>query len=373
MLGKSARLIAAVAALAAVTALTLVPAEDLGRGPVPQEGVLLLHNGEAIEGRVSRVGELYYVALPRGEIRVRAADVEFWCRDLHEGYRQKRAAIRPGDVNGNVNGHLRLAHWCLRHDLLGSAARELADALDDDPTHPMIDLLERRLRIAIEPPPPRLPSKPTDRAPSPEELDRLVRGMPPGTVEAFTQTIQPLLINNCAAAGCHGPRPQSEFQLLRIPHGRPPGRRLTQRNLQAVLRWVDREDPAASRLLTASIRPHGTAEKAIFSEAQAAQYKRIDDWVNRVSKRPAPKVPETVAARQQPPARAILAELRGLDSLLPETSDAPGPQPADDSIFDLQEPAVPGPSVKRGAPLPVFVPVDPFDPEIFNRRYFGDK
>jgi hypothetical protein len=248
----------------------------------------------------------------------------------------------------------------------------LADALQADPTHPMIGLLERRLKIAMQPPSGRVPVEPIDQAPSSKELDRLVRGMPPGVVENFTQTIQPLLINHCAAAGCHGPQSPSEFQLLRIPHGRPPSRRLTQRNLQAVLAWVDRKDPATSPLLTRPIRPHGRAEKAVFSEAEAAQYRWMADWVCQLAERPAPKVPETVASNEEPPVRAMLAELQELDSRLPAAPDASDPQPAADSNFGRQEPSIPVSSVKRGAPLPVFVPVDPFDPEIFNRRYFGE-
>lgn len=375
MLGKSWQLIAGAAVFAAVTAPA--PAEEVGPAAVPQQSVLLLRNGEAIEGKISRVGELYYVALPSeghgtcprewtgGEIRVKAAEVEFCCRDLEEGYRRKRAAIQPGDVRG----HLGLAQWCLRHGLLGPAGRELADALDADPTHPMIGLLERRLKMALEPPPRRLPTKATGQAASPEELDRLVRGMPPGSVETFTQTIQPLLVNHCGAAGCHGPRSESAFRLLRTPPGRPASRRLTQRNLHAAMAWVDREDPAASRLLTLPIGPHGTAKKAVFSQGQAAQYKRMVDWVCQLSRRPAPKIPETVASKEKPPVRAMPAESQGSDSPPPESSGTSDRQPAAGS--GKNEPPLEGPSVKRGAPLPLFVPVDPFDPEIFNRRYFG--
>jgi hypothetical protein len=378
MFGRSRLLIAGVAALAAVAALTA--AEEFGHGPAPQEGVVLLRNGEAIEGKISRVGELYYVAVARGEIRVKAAEVEFCCPSLEEGYREKRAAIQSGDVHA----HLRLAEWCLRHNLLGPAGRELSAALEADPHHPMIGLLERRLQMAVEPPPQRLPSKPITQAPSFEELDRLVRSMPPGSVETFTQTIQPLLLNHCGAAGCHGPQSHSEFRLLRIPLGRPPTRRLTQRNLQAVLAWVDREDPAASRLLTVPIRPHGTARKAIFSGGQAGQYKRMVDWVCLLSKRPGAGVPlpsqghvdalpnGRVASTEKPPVHAMPAEPPASQSSPPKARGASDRQPATGSDSGSQEPAVQGPSVQRGAPLPIFVPVDPFDPEIFNRRFFGD-
>ena len=37
------------------------------------------------------------------------------------------------------------------------------------------------------------------------------------------------------------------------------------------------------------------------------------------------------------------------------------------------KPQIVAPSVKRGAQIEQFTPADPFDPEIFNRRYFGGK
>lgn len=383
MLGLLRRLIASVPILAVLT--TLTPAGQPGLEPVPQKGVLLLRNGGLLRGEITRAGDLYYVALPDGEIRIRAAEVECCCRDLEEGYRRKR-----GDIQlGNVHDHLRLAQWCLRHGLLGHAGRELADALEADPAHPMIGVLRRRLQTAMEPtssegpgvgdPPikPRPPARPIDRPASLEELDRLVRGLPPGAVRTFTETIQPLLMNHCGTAACHGPGAESEFRLLRMPPGRPPSRRLTQRNLHAALRWIDREDPAASPLLTAPAAPHGTAKKAIFDKGQAVQYRRLLDWVGQVAPPQRPKAPETVTPKEKPPVPAMAAGLLGPGSPLPKTpgpssrqpAAKPGP-PAGAESGGQRPPGI-GSSVKRGAALPLFVPVDPFDPEIFNRRYFG--
>ena len=363
MMRNLPQLVASVAIILAVTAAPRAQELDLG----PEPGVLLLRNGQVIEGKITRAGDLYYVTLPNGEIRIRAADVEFCCPNLEEGYRSKRAAVRLG----NVHDHLELAQWSLRHGLFGHAGRELADALDADPTHPMIGVLERRLKMAMQPPatPPQ-PAKPSNPAPSLEGLDRLVRGMPPGSVETFAERIQPLLMNNCTAAGCHGQGSETDFRLLRVPVGRPPSRRLTQRNLHATLQLIDREKPSASPLLTAPIRPHGTAKTAIFTDRQITQYRWMVDWVRRVAERPEPEVPATVAPQEKPPVRAMPAESGGFDSPRPEAS-----HPADRQIVAeaVEKGLLPlRPKVKRGASLPRFVPADPFDPEIFNRRFFGE-
>jgi hypothetical protein len=113
MLGTLRQLVVGLAILVLLRAPTTAEEPDLG--PVPRAGVLLLRNGQAIEGKIARAGDLYYVALPGGEIRIQVADVELCCRSLEEGYWRKRAAAELG----NVHDHLRLAQWCLRHGLFG--------------------------------------------------------------------------------------------------------------------------------------------------------------------------------------------------------------------------------------------------------------
>ena len=114
--------------------------------------MLVLRNGEVLRGRITLADEVYVVDLPDGQIRVRR-DVEVVCRDLEDGYRRKRAAIQIG----NVHHHLELAQWCLHHNLLGPAAVELADARWPTRGNPMIAVLQRRLKMALEPPTPRRP------------------------------------------------------------------------------------------------------------------------------------------------------------------------------------------------------------------------
>jgi len=349
--------------LAALT--TSVRADESALGPVPRQGLLMLRNGQAIEGKISRVGDLYYVAVPNGQIRVKAAEVEFCCPDFEEGYRRKKAIVQLG----NVQEHLRLAQWCQRHGLYGHAGAELAAAMDADPTHPMIGVIERRLKAAMEPKRPHsAPSaRPGKSSPSSEDLDRLIRGMPPGTVEKFTQTIQPLLANNCTAAACHGPTSKSDFRLSRIPIDRPASRRLTQRNLHATLKWIDSENPIASRLIVAPAGPHGTAKTAVFTDRQIVQYKHLVDWVRLVAGRRGsakPAAPVTVAPKQQPPVHAMPAESGGFGPQPSQVVPASHEESQENPFHGHQGP-------KRGARLPRFVPADPFDPEIFNRRYFG--
>ncbi len=356
--------------------------EPFQLGPIPVEGILILRNGQAVAGSLTRAGDHYFVALPQGEIRLRADDVEMACRDLDEAYARKRAVLATGDAPR----HLELAGWCLRHGLLGPAASELADAMRANPNHPLIPVFRRRLEIALNPKgaePSGMASQPV--GPSREELDAMVRRLPAGTVETFTTEVQPLLMNNCTSSGCHGPNSEHELRLLRVPRNRPGGRRITQQNLHAVLQWVDREAPEKSKLLAAPIEPHGGKDRPVFTQREVGQLQQLAAWVTGLRK-PAEResVPASVRRLGGPPLEA------GTGPLPPEPPDGRmaerpgavvGPAPLADpndpfSAAPLETPVEqPGarPRVQRGATLEGFAPADPFDPEIFNRRYFRDE
>ncbi len=393
-------------------------------GPLDaQPGVLLLRNGELLSGRIARVGDYYEVLLPHGRIRLRAAEVETACRDLEEGYQHKRAAIRPDDARA----HLRLAWWCLHHEMPGHAAAELADATRLDPDDPMIDFVRRRLELALDPPKPSATSAAAAAAdaadvaaaagqsgPSLEELERTVRELPPGAVGRFRQVIQPLLWNSCGLGQCHGRQGSESFRLLRAPHGQVPTRRLTQRNLHSVLSQIDRTNPAQSPLLRAARTAHGTvrsapgaADQQGIAPTDASQYRMLSAWVAGLAA-PHSQAHQTATQMQQsngqvqqaaaaadPSAQSSAGNAQAAVFVAP--IDGPLPQPAaagaSGSSLAPGAPSAPAaqglaeqaPSagigeetrsresnVQYGARLEVFEPVDAFDPQIFNRRYFPD-
>ncbi|MDZ7619730.1 MAG: hypothetical protein U1E05_22245, partial [Patescibacteria group bacterium] len=259
-------------------AASIAVAEPFQLGPIPSEGVLVLRNGQAVAGSLTRAGDHFFVAVPEGEIRLRADDVEMACRDLDEAYARKRALMPVGEAHR----HIDLAGWCIRHGLLGPAASELADAMQASPTHPLIPVLRRRLEMAMQPDDEPMGEPAETSGPTRDELDALVRRLPTRTVETFASEVQPLLMNNCTTAGCHGPDSQHEFRLLRVPRNRPGGRRLTQQNLHSVLHWVDRSAPENSKLLTVPIEPHGGMDRAVFTQREISQLRQLAEWTARL-------------------------------------------------------------------------------------------
>lgn len=356
-----ARLVAFYAALLCL-GLCAASAQELRLAP--QDGVLLLRNGEVLQGKITLAGDRYYVMLPAGEISPKVSEVEMFCRDLNECYLRKRAAVRPDQVKDRLD----LAEWCIRHRLLEQAAAELRDAVATDRTHPMIPLLERRLELAKNPPP--APEASRAVVVSHDELDRLVRGLPPGSVETFTNSIQPLLVNHCLTAGCHGLQSDTTFQLLRVPLGKSTTRRVTQRNIASTLELVNRESPSASRLLTAPLQQHGTTRGPIFSSREITQYKLLVDWVYRVANGTKPPSPPSV----QPESPPLLQTIQPAEPQPEKGASDPAGRNVPASLKLPGDESSGLQSSQRTKPdSPIYVPVDPFDAEVFNRRYHPPK
>lgn len=331
-------------------------AADLPLDVAPRNGVLLLRNGQVLQGRISRTGQEYDVRTAAGEIHLKQGEVDLFCQDLDEAYRLKRSKIGKG----TAQDHIDLAEWCLSHDLAGHAAHELAAALAADASHPRIPLLERRLKVARQEMPPRPKHRELDDQPAPAELERLADSLPPGAVEEFRTTVQPILWNHCATAGCHGAGTHHRYQLLRMPAGKAPTRRLTQRNLYFTWQWVDPQKPAESPLLTVPLQPHAAAKKPVFSKAEMAKYKVLASWVRRSSRTAAAaranSIEEAEPLLQSPPHRT-----RRPESPVANPPGEANPDAAPDGNAELDETHTPPPPSS-----------DPFDPAVFNRRFHRD-
>ena len=348
----------------ALTALILLAWPGMISGQTsltPQSGLLVLRNGQVLEGEVTRAGDYYIVTLgARSEIRLPAADVEAVCASLGEAYEFKARHL----TGGGVRSHLELAEWCLRHDLHSRCAEQLVAAMRLEPENPALKLLEKRLEFAIAAPKTSSSvSASKETAVTTEDLERAVRQLPRGSIEKFSAHIQPILLNRCGANQCHGPNAKTEFKLLRPPAGQQASRRFTQRNLYAVLQYLDPANPAESSLLTMPQRRHGTALTPVFDKQSQKQLDELTAWV-----RLALSTRDFAAqAATSPPT------ISGGEVTLSQSPAATGTTPTGPKVgADVQamKPAVDSPGQK---PTPAsgdrFVPRDRFDPEIFNRRY----
>lgn len=345
-------------ALAIYLAFALLPAFAAEIPSGVGEGVLVLRNGQVLLGGITRVGDKFVVTLgQKGELRIPVRDVEMHCRNLDEVYQRKRLPLKRTDVSG----HLDLADWCIRHSLLPQAADQLLAAIAVQSDHPRIHSLERRLQLAVSRPLSTLRSE-RQRSPSVslDELERTMRELPEDVVQAFTADVQPLLVNRCASNACHGAGSESEFRLVRPSWGKTLTRRFTQRNLHASLMQIDKESPEKSPLLTAPSGPHGSLASPLFSDREKQQFELLADWVQQVVHQEDPP-PATIA----PGPTSLLQASYNEPVSLPRIEDQTA---TNDRLFG-EDAAVPNGMPQSEGQSGDFVPLDPFDPEIFNRRF----
>jgi hypothetical protein len=351
-----------------VIALALLAALPLAAGePVltPQQGLLLLRNGNVMQGAVTRAGDYYIVIFgDSGEVRLAAADVETLCVDLEDAYRYRAATM----VRKGAAPHLDLAEWCLRHGLVHQAGEQLVAAMRQEPANRRIAAVERKIKLALEAPKSQ-PVRQTETAAtvSAEQLDKTIRGLPPGSVERFAAVVQPILLNRCAAGGCHGPNTRSDFRLLRPPGGLAPSKRFTERNLYAVLAYLDKERFEASPLLAVPQQRHGSTLGPVFDKRTQHQLDELIAWT-----RLALDVPTRLPVAKIVPRQALLSQqqdggvkLASAEVEVDPEQAAAGPAAADEAPQPFQPPRDAAPLAPEGA----FTPRDPFDPEIFNRQF----
>jgi hypothetical protein len=307
------------------------------------QGVLLLRNGSVLRGAIAQQGDHYIVSIgDSGHARVPVGNVERVCDDLEQAYRYKLSRM-----DGALASRIDLARWCLQQDLLARAADQLLAAESQHGSSSQLETLHQRLVLAARPSQQPPANAPTASSPhSARERAELLKALSPGLIERFTSDVQPLLLNRCANAGCHSMRAGTSLVLVRPSARRFLTRRLTEQNLTSTLLQLDRERPLESPLLRNARVAHGGAPAAAISEHDARQFELLADWVHSV-RAGAPKSNPTTIVE---PNDVLLQASAAFGHETPEEAEAV-------------------PSNTAPAPTSDYQPIDPFDPEVFNRQY----
>jgi len=328
------------------------------------EGVLLLHNGGVLQGRIVLVGSRYQVTGRQSQVDVAAGQVAMVCESLAAAYDEQRRRL-PRET---AEGHLALADWCLRYELIEQAACELADARRLDPRHPRLELLERRLSVLTAPKHSVAVGAGDSMSPAPSppedghEFDSLADTLPEGVVERFTRKIQPLLVNNCTTAACHQRGGSQSFQLDRAVLRGLSNRRTTLGNLSATLALVNRDAPERSPLLAIPTSPHGGRKGPLFGPRQDEHLQMLADWIALVTGSTGNEATTPLAHDGRVPPTP------GRHDEHVQPNALPTPAALLLATYAEQESLRPALPPQHGAKLTPWRPKDEFDPEIFNRQ-----
>lgn len=342
--------------LAPFAALEYVAAQDPAQFS-PQGGVLLLRNGQLMQGEITPAGDHYIVTFGvGGEVKIASKEVEARCADLDGVYDYKLRRL-SGDGAGP---HLDLAEWCLRQNLYRRCAEQLTLALAEDPENKRIAQIESRLQLAVQTPTTPKVTTVNSTIVAPEQLEKTIRDLPKGSLERFTTIVQPMLNNRCATSHCHGATSTSNFRLLRPPVGLNAPQRFTQRNLYAALAYVDRNDPENSLLLTKPQEPHGDATTPAFDARSKSQLQELRTWIEHLAHRPDLAAPSTI----NPKTTQLSTPLHAVPGARENDPAAVSGKPPE---LLRDKPVAPAPAAPSDSQP--WQPRDPFDPDIFNRRY----
>ncbi len=263
--------------------------------PVSAERVLLLQTGKIIKGVVRQTTAGYVVNVPGGQQVLPFDQVRFNADDLEDAYRLQRSSLpeRP------VSAHIELARWCHTHGMPDQACKELRDVLRIEPestiARSMLQRINDQLLATKE-----LPAVAARNHGQYSMLGDPKLGIPADTLgglprEAaldFVSKVQPLLVNRCATAGCHGIGSGNSFELQRTKLGKSPPKSHSERNLAAVLERIDREQPLSSPLLT-KLRGESKSNGARQSHGGLSreQTQTLRNWIEAISEKPEPVAP----------------------------------------------------------------------------------
>jgi len=349
-----------------------------------RERVIVMNSGRILTGQMTRNAGGWRVEQASGRVQVPEDQVKLVADNLRDAYRRQRDAI----VEPTPATHMMLAQWCISYRLHDEARDELKKCLKRDPDHEEARKLLRRLDDTLSVKPVAAtaalsPLKTPDGFVVPEVES--LGGLSKETATAFTARIQPLLMNKCGNAACHGSASGGEFKLHSIRLGSNGHRMYTERNLAEVLRYIDINDPALSPLIAVPQGSHG-GTTAIFHGPQGTeQIRTLRSFLKTVSRekqieeRELAQRPSVLVKKKTLPGHVEATTTTPSDSLRRDTAVTP----AAASTTTARPRIATANGIEIGSPQTLpddddAIPLDEasndaFDPNVFNRRFHGAK
>ena len=245
------------------------------------ERVVLLRNGNLVRGdETQQLDDTIVVRTQRSELRIPLSEVDYVADSMDVIYRRKsKGAKRPSQIE-------KLVGWCLQQGLIREAHTELQRLQKVAPAHPSLSSLQRSLarrqsnqqaNQQTSQPSSVLPAK-SPLHPDSQYAQDHIDSLSSDSLRDYARVVQPLLLNRCAMAGCHGKAPKSKYQMLGRGHS-VVSQNLTHRNLGATLRQVD-ATAQQSLLWVSASQLHGGMTRTLKQD----EANRLLLWIDRASR-----------------------------------------------------------------------------------------
>jgi|GEM_PF-6879375 len=367
------------------------------------EGIVLLKNGQLLMGQAIASVDRTVVSTKSGsQIILKTDDIRFICRSWKEAWEHQRDAV---DID-NPQELIDLLQWCLRHHLLVEG-RQVINQLqytkirptDLDHFHRMLVSAEKSHESEQRR---RIESKtasmiaggnttgatvPVERiqdrkiAPAsfisesgPESLNPVVATavlddfsarIPDAALEDWRHQVEPLLLRSCGNAGCHGAN-DLHLPLMSIGHEHQPPLRMSQQNLYWTARQLFAGQSGCETFLKMTGSAHG-GQPAPPIRPDSNEFERIRHWAQEFCSQTSAVMPDfnQKSNPEQKPVESIQIPGAAVSSLgLPQRSaERDAPRIPATALPMLEFPKIPDLANTSSK----FVPIDEFDPQIFNR------
>lgn len=246
----------------------------------PHPKLIVTTLGRLVEGKITHNATGYVVDVRGGSMLVPFQLVKFTADSRHDAYLKYRK-LMPEETSGN---HVVLAKWCLQYNLANDAIHELKQALyldenNRDAAKLLVYLEEKKKRGQ-----PNVFSQVAQKTESPLKQAVSLQGLSPESIGEYNSAIQPVLMNNCAKAGCHHSQATNNLQLQYVRLTGYGNRIASSENLAKVLEQIDVSDPRQSPLLLKARSNHGAARNTLVHAPQGKEIlNRIEAWVIKTS------------------------------------------------------------------------------------------
>lgn len=326
----------------------------------PPLTLVVLASGQVMEGTVRQETLGYMVTLANGEVLIPFSMVRTAAASRLDAYQR----MRDGFVKPSANDRIELAKWCLDNGLADPARQEALAALRLEPDRREARLLLQQVERQTD------ASSTTSggsltgaKAPLPV-TPRSTAGIPRAEIAQFVRQVQPLLVNRCGNARCHGSASDSRFQLESLSSGL--NRYQSDLNLSRVLGFLDPDSPLESLLLIRALEGTGPHRDVFTGSRSDLQRKALSDWVEAA----APHAPIPVGVKRPNPAPVARQIVIRPEQSSPEQGFASTPP------VDVTTPTTPGTSLNHVdeaflRKILAEEQPDAFDPEKFNRMIHG--
>lgn len=319
-----------------------------------QTGCVLLQNGNVFRGQVQESKDRVTVVID-GNSRIALDRKQVACvaDTLESLYQHQRAGIRVW----GIGEHWHLANWCIQQGLLERAIEHYKVLEAQAPDSTQFKTLEHQLREALikhhqVKQPAKTVASETNETSSPKQEPELAENSAsvqrasgrihwsthdiPGYIrKSFQLTVLPVLVTRCGQSGCHGLLGKTDFHIYQ-PVGDQSATILAD-DLEAVLRYINRDRVQDSQLMAYATRAHGIQRHPSLNPAredERTHIERINAWAKSLalSQRPDSVMPAVYPVNKE------TDSLQSKNSVTPATANMPLPRSGRLSLSDLRRP-----------------------------------